>query len=207
MNELVLNNLPARIDIDNEWLRTMENLLTESEGLIIDNQPSYLNAEIQLKRITGHSNALEARRKELDKPFRDAAAAIKKLSDDARMRLETRKETLKRKMADFIVEQNRLRQEAEEITRQVAAEAAAQIEANPFDDVQPVENVIIPAAPQKLMTTVYEDWSFVIDCADLVPREFCIPDERKIREYIRANKEMAKIAGVTIVKETKVKSR
>jgi hypothetical protein len=207
MNELILNNLPARIDIDNEWLRTKQVLLDESDGLIIDNQPSYLNAEIQLKRITGHSNALEARRKELDKPFRDAAAAIKKLADDARSGLETRKETLKRKMAEFIVEQNRIRAEAEELARQEAAATAAELDDNPFKEVAPATDAIIPAAPQRLMTTVYDEYNFVIDCADLVPREFCIPDERKIREYIRANKDMAQIAGVTIVKETKVKSR
>ena len=44
--------------------------------------------------------------------------------------------------------------------------------------------------------TARKEWDFKIVNADLIPREFCTPDESKIRKFVKQNKELAKISGV-----------
>ena len=195
---------PSCVKIDAPWIETRDKLLSESTGLIVKDQTGYSAAELLLKRITAHSNELEDRRKGLTRPFNDAASSIKKMADDARASLEERKSQLKKNMADYIVEQNRIRQEAEEAARRQQAEQA---EVDPFGAAEIPAEVIIPGKTQKFMSSAYDDWTFEVVNPDLVPRAFCSPDEKKIREYVKANKEMATISGVTITKEVKVKAR
>jgi len=50
-------------------------------------------------------------------------------------------------------------------------------------------------------------WKFEIENPASIPREFCSPDERKIREYINREKDAASIPGARIWEDIAVQSR
>jgi len=63
------------------------------------------------------------------------------------------------------------------------------------------------ADTRKTMTTARTVWRFEIEDATAVPREFCTPDERKIREHVQRNKDAAGIPGVRVWEELAVQAR
>lgn len=103
-----------------------------------------------------------------------------------------------------------------------AAMAAARAEQNPFAEAEakaafeaqaeavaaaPMEIAPDTADTRKTMTTARTVWRFEIEDATAVPREFCCPDERKIREHVQRNKEAAGIPGVRVWEELAVQAR
>ena len=67
-----------------------------------------------------------------------------------------------------------------------------------------------PVIPDKMDTaglTVREDWKFSIIDHNLIPREYLIPDEKKIGRIVRAMKEQTNIPGVRAYAEKGVATR
>ena len=198
--------LPQMIEIESNWIDVRENILTRAVAITeVRSQSEYNDAEIILKAITKHSNDLEKHRKELAKPFQTVDKKIKALADEAREKLEEEKENLKKKMAAYVdVEREKQQKELEE----KAAAMVQEQESNPFAAfVQPQEIKLENKSVIKLMSSVTAVWKFEITDAVQVPREFCSPDERKIREYVQREKEAASIPGVRIYEETQIKAR
>ena len=198
--------LPQLIEIQSNWIDVRDNILFRAEALkTVSSQAEYNDAEIILKAITKHSNDLEKHRKELAKPFQAVDKKIKALADEAREKLEEEKENLKKKMAAYMdAEREKQQKELEE----KAAAMVQEQESNPFAAfVQPQEIKLENKSVIKLMSSVTAVWKFEITDAVQVPREFCSPDERKIREYVQREKEAANISGVRIYEETQIKAR
>ncbi len=61
--------------------------------------------------------------------------------------------------------------------------------------------------PKEEGVTVLFDWDFEIEDEAKIPREFLRPDEQKIRKYVKAMKEQARIPGVRIFKKERVRVR
>ena len=55
--------------------------------------------------------------------------------------------------------------------------------------------------------TVREDWKFSIVDAALIPREYLIPDEKKIGRIVRAMKDATNIPGVRVYAEKGIATR
>jgi len=198
--------LPQLIEIQSNWIDVRENILFRAEALkAVSSQAEYNDAEIILKAITKHSNDLEKQRKQLAKPFQAVDKKIKSLTDEAREKLEEEKENLKKKMAAYMdAEREKQQKELEE----KAAAIVQEQESNPFAAYVPQQEIKLENKPViKLMSSVTAAWKFEITDAVQVPREFCSPDERKIREYVQREKEAASIPGVRIYEETQVKAR
>jgi Skp family chaperone for outer membrane proteins len=120
-------------------------------------------------------------------------------------------------------DEERRRAEMERIERERQAEiAAAEADSNPFaaaeadakfaaqaEEVASAPAEIAPetADTRKTMTTARTVWRFEIEDATAVPREFCVPDERKIREHVQRNKEASGIPGVRVWEELAVQAR
>ena len=51
-------------------------------------------------------------------------------------------------------------------------------------------------APKVEGVSFRDDWDFVITNAALIPREYLIPDEKKIRAVVKAMKEHTNIPGI-----------
>ena len=50
-------------------------------------------------------------------------------------------------------------------------------------------------------------WKFLVENPELVPRQFCSPDERKIRAHVAAYGDKQPIAGVNIFADVQVSVR
>ena len=203
--ELTLEKVPLQIVIQGDWIEERDKILSESQAIKVKDQQSFTNAEFTLKKITGHSNELEKKRKELAAPFMDAQKKIKALADQNRADLEDEKTRLKKGMAKWIEAEEAKRKKEEEAAARLAAENA---KSDPFgDDADTAPSELVTAAPRKFASSARIVYDFEVVNPNLVPREFCSPDLSKIRTYINSNKDAAKIDGVDIKKTTKVQSR
>lgn len=141
--------------------------------------------------------ALIAKEKELCKPLSDAIARLKRLNSDYA--------TKKHKEA----EEERRRLEAEEAERAMEQISEAEESGKSFDP----DSVEIAQKPTGRIRTdanrTVKRWKFVVVDSNAVPREFCSPDEKKIRAYIQANKDKEQlfIPGVVASYEMSVESR
>jgi hypothetical protein len=145
--------------------------------------------------------------------------------------LESAKRLVSRKASDFIYEQERIRREverkrleAEEKARAIAdkaVEKADKLESNGKDkaaalivnEAHEKVNEILEAAPEvpdKLDTSglaIQENWKFSIVDEALIPREWLVPDEKKIGRIVRACKEQTDIPGIRVYCEKGVATR
>ncbi len=130
--------------------------------------------------------------------------------------LETKERWIKGQMEQYDAlkreearaEEQRLAEEARKAQEERILEAAVQAEksgdttqANIIIEtpVQPVA-VVIPKDVPKLENgpTFREVWQFEIERADLIPRAYLIPDEKKIGQVVRAMKNQANIPGIKV---------
>jgi DNA-binding Lrp family transcriptional regulator len=203
-------NLPERLEISQEWIRERNNLLVQAEAIqAVACQSDYQQAEIMLKLVTGTSNDAEKIRKKLSDPFNKVAKDIKKMADDARNPLETEKARIKSLMAEYIEETERKQREQMEAKAQEALASVAVDD--PFADLAATSafNEIAPETNdvKRFMSAAVKVWKFEIVEPMDVPREFLMPNEQKIREYVNANKDAAAIPGVRTWEETSIRSR
>jgi len=130
------------------------------------------------------------------KPLADAASicnqkayAWKKVEDERR-RIEAQR--IERENAKRVEEE--LLRTAEALTEDGNSELADEVMAQKVEvaTVKPVE----VAKPEGI--SYRENWQFRIVDASIVPREYLMPDEKKIGQFVKANKANTKIAGVEV---------
>jgi hypothetical protein len=143
--------------------------------------------------------------------------AICETEKEQLLKLEPAEKHLSAEMVAFIQEQEKKRREEEERIRQellrqeeerrlaIAEElekAGQKEEAERLiEEEVVVPNVRVENEVPKVEGLHYrEDWQFEIEDESLIPREFLMPDEKKIRKYVKAMGETAKIPGVKIFK-------
>lgn len=85
---------------------------------------------------------------------------------------------------------------------QTAAALREQKEQVPLPYFNPV-----PAVPKQQGSVLRQTWLFEIVDADAVPRQYCTPDEKKIRKVVQALGNAANIPGVRVWIETNEYSR
>ena len=136
--------------------------------------------------------------------------------------LDEAEKILKPKITAYLVEQDRIRLEAERAAERarlkiekeaadasdVAAELikegksaeAEQVVDMALEKVQEIEaeTPFVPSKPIANGTTLRETWNFEIENEELIPRQFLTPDLKKIRGYVQNMKRDARIAGVRI---------
>lgn len=206
-----LPTVPQKVEIDPDWVARRDKLIEEAKGVTeISDNDAYEQAETALKRITSSSNELEKFRKDFAKPFREAEKQIKTISDEAREPLEEEKQRLKKVMQSYLDEIERKRQE--EIEKQAEEQRKKQEQAaesgNPFEEIAAETNEEVQPTTQdvrKSMSRSQKVTKFEITNPKKVPREFCSPDEKKIRQATKQG--VTEIPGVKIWEETQVMSR
>lgn len=129
---------------------------------------------------------------------------------------------IKGRRQDWRVEQERIRAKAEEDARKKAKEEAdaralqeaAQLEKEGEREAAavvveqalaaPPPVIVMPSSvPKQANSAVRGEWDFRIDDPDQVQREYCSPDEKKIRAVVKTLGKNAPIKGVTVFwKET-----
>ncbi len=207
MSDLVrrVKSLPTSIVIDGKWVASRDKLVEKCVALkSINSQDEYDDAGILLKKLTKTSNGAEELRKKATKPLDDFKSTVKEMVDEAREPLEEHKARIKKEMGRYWQDvENKRQAELEAKT----VEVAKKVEADPFAmlDAEPVK--LETRYVEKTISTIKKVWKFRIIDESLVPREFCSPNESKIREYVNANKDAASITGVETYEELDVRSR
>ena len=144
-----------------------------------------VRADDVIGRIRKDKKMIEARFKE---PVSRAHQAHKKLTKERNEIMENyewAENLLKEKMKRFHMEKDRKALAEPEVT---------------------ITSITPPEPRSKLKhTTFVEKWKYKIDNPDKLPREYLMPDEKKIAATVRSMGEMAKIDGVQVYRDDEVR--
>lgn len=220
--------LPTAPIIPGAWLETRDALAAELNAIIVADNCGFQAASEIYNKGKKHAAALEKQRLAFSAPFSNAAKEIKAVADKALKPLYDAIDAANEKIAPYAAaERERERKEreaAEQAARDAAAKASAEAEdmaeltGEAPEPVAEIEPVAVERRAVSRDIRIGERVVFNIVAPDDVPRGFCMPDERAIREYIKANEEAYKAAlrenpewtaipGVTMKIETTVGGR
>ena len=155
-----------------------------------------------LAQIKGETKRLTTRQKEVTDPLNQALKAARALFKPALELLGQCEVKLKGHLAAA-------HQAAEAQKRAALQEAHVQaVEGNTEAAGQAIEVAEAAAElPQAEGVSYKSTWKFAITNPDIVPREYCSPDHKKIREVVQLQKGATNIPGVLVKEETQVASR
>jgi hypothetical protein len=186
------------------YLTEQERIRKEAERKVWEAEQEKIRAQQEATRKAQEAERkAEAERQRIaDAARRQAeeadARAARARSDESRRKAQAeadriRREAAEKAAADKIkadAEQARLRDEAAKREAEIAAKAPAQV-----------------AKMETKGISTREDWDFEILNPDLIPRDFLMVDESKIRRYAKAMKADADISGVRFFSKTIVQQR
>lgn len=152
-----------------------------------------------LQQIKGDMKRLEERKKAIIKPLNDALKAVRDLFRPAEDALGAAEQHLKAQIGHA-------QQAIQEANRQAMLATQAALAQNDVRTAALASGAIqATEAPQGL--SYRDSYEFRIVDASKLPREFLMPDERRIRAYIAEHGERASIPGVAIEKKVSVVAR
>jgi len=199
-----LPKMPGQLEVSAEWLERREELLAEVKGIVVEDEKQFYVATDLQAALTKHSNTLEKVRKELAKPFQEAARKIKQLVDKEREPLEAAKTELKKKNAEYAEEQRKIeqkeREEAEAKAREEAEKKLAEQEMESVlfggDGEEAPEPEPIEVETEHVQRRAVSRSARVIKNVEIVsvdearlPRAFFSFDEGKLKRFIRDSKD------------------
>lgn len=183
----------------------------------------YQDAAAELVRIKGVKSKLEDLRFSMTRPLDAAKTAIMDFFRKPQQSLVDAETRLKAALTEYDREQERIAEEArrkaqEEADRarrfeeQRAARLAEQGATEAAQEAQQraavVQTPVIQAATPKAAGISYRDeYCFQVVDPDLVPREFLMVDQAKIRQRVDASKGACDIAGVRVWTEKRIAAR
>lgn len=175
---------------------------------------------VQLKEVKGAQARLEALRTAITGPLNAALRSVNDLFRGPAGQLAEAEQTIKRELARYVGEQELLQMAAQRVADEAARKEREKLEAQSAraaeagraeraDELaQRAAMVVAPVverAPLKVsgvqMRTAVR---FVIEDASLLPREYLVPDEARIRKVVQALKQDARIPGVRVIVERAV---
>lgn len=169
-----------------EWLGLLRNFVVQS-----DEQQEQIAGV--LRDVKTRYKLIEDKRTEITKPLNQALRAVNDLFRPPKQRFEELEALLKGKITAYLDAKHRAN---EERLRQVAAAQTPAMAQLGLATVSPV------APPTGV--TVRKVWKYEITDPDLVPREYCSPDPKKIAA---ADPSTAEIPGVRFFQEQVVSAR
>ncbi len=222
------SNLPVASEQTNLAVTTMA---AKCSGILITNQDDLTEANSLLKGIKGLRLQVD---KEFDPGIQEAFAHHRTLVAQKRKwtdPLDQAEKALKPKITSYLLEQDRLAQEAARRDReardkmqQVADKASDvaydKIKAGDLDEADEVVaeaqtkiDQIQAARPAPVVkavasgTSIRHNWKHRVVDASLVPREYLIVDEQALAAVARIRKDQAKVPGVEFYDDPTVATR
>ena len=177
--------------------------------------------------INGKMKGFEEERKSITKPLDESKARVINLFRPILTSCEEAIKIVKAKMLTYQQEQevirrqeeDRLREETrkenERLQKDAERKAAKEEAKGNSDRAEEIREAVQPApmpivvqteTPKVKGISMREHWKFRITNPDLVPREYCIPDESAIRGIVNTMKGKTSIAGVEPYREDIVAS-
>lgn len=191
--------------------------LTIAESIIVKTPQQAQVAGDWRNKIKTKLKQLDEERKELTRPLDEVKAKIMDKYRPAIDALNTAYKLFDKGLSEYLAIQEQIREEqqrkleAEAEKKRQEAEAKAQEWADKgnekkseewFDKADNVIAPVVPETPKVEGITTRKDWDFEIVDINQVPRDFCIPDEKAIRAYVKATKGTRQIAGIKIFEKT-----
>lgn len=192
----------------------VESTCSSLAGYRVTTAEQYQDGAGVLKRIKGAQQRIEALRTAITAPLNAALKAANDLFRAPAQRLLDAERAIKGELARYSEEQERIRREeqrrADEAARKqrealeqraAKAEASGKVEKASTLALQAaavVAPVIQREAPKVAGIAMREVAEYEVTDASLLPREYLVPDDKKIGAVVRALKLEAKIPGVTV---------
>lgn len=193
--------------MDKDLTRTVDGLIAEMAVLKITSDDENIIAATFLKR----NKETQAFVKEwFEEERAKTYSAYKAVTDQIKFfqdKLTAAETAVKRRIADYQIQQEKKRREEErrlqEEARKAEEERRLQQAITTGDETildKPVEPLrVVVEAPKKVDGVSFvEKWEWMIENTDILPREYMIPDERKIRGVVNAMKGNTTIPGVKV---------
>ncbi len=214
-----MSNINVVIDTEKVSQSTDVTILCKNAEITISNQGDYDSASTILKAVKSRYKELDDQRKEITKPIDEAKKSVMNLFKQPLELLEKTESFLKRKMIDYTEEQERKaraeqkrlqdladKQAAEEkkkldakIARALESgktEKAEELQAKKEEVIPMTVPIITPQFETQKGQSFRENWSAIIIDPNLVPREWCVPDEKALNAFAKSTKGTKQIPGV-----------
>jgi len=137
------------------------------------------------------------RREELERQAREAERKAREKADEERRQAEAAA------AAGRAEEAAKMRAAAAERERKAAEQAAERREAA----AAVVAPTVVVEVPKVAGHSVIETWGFAVVDANLIPREYLMPDEDRIGKVVRALKATTNIPGIKVIRGERQASR
>lgn len=211
-----------------EMTTNAEQTLTTCQNLKIKGQEEYSYAGECLKQIKSKMTNLEDKRKEITRPLDVAKKAVMDLFRKPLDMLSEAERIIKKGLLTYQQEQETLRREQEKkLTEQARKEEerkrkALEERARKAEEKGNLEKAeelrekkeevfvpapVVPNQVEKIRgVTTKKIWKFRIVDANLIPREYLIPNEKMLGDIARATKDTLKIPGIGFYSEEVIAS-
>lgn len=193
----------------NEIATKTDSVLTTVQKYEITTIQQYTNAQALLQDIKSLQKAVDEyfdpAVKKAFEAHREILSAKKKQSEP----LKSAENLLKSKIAEYNKELERQRRIVEEHLRKLEEERRLQEAVDTNDESVLDAPIIVPVVQETHRingTTIVKNWTFRIVDEALIPREYLLVDEKKVRGVVRALKEKANIPGIEVYAEDVVRS-
>ena len=217
-------------EITQETQQMVNNSIKELavvDSLRITTPAEYSQAGEMLKMVKGNYKTIDAKRKELELPFRDGLKGLQDFFKPVLERYSYAETKLKLGIVNYTVEQSRIRADQERKARELAAKEQDRIDAEATADALQAESEgnhnqaeeILNTVPQVAMPVIQDtqvkvegvsmrdNWQYRIVDTSLLPREYMIPDEKLLSSIAKAKHDSMKIPGVEFFNEPIVSAR
>lgn len=154
------------------WLAHAREASPIVDDLSVENEVDQEFAAEILRDVKESIRQVEEKRKEITVPLNNALNAVNGLFRPAREALEALEKGLKQKIAGYL--------ERKELANRAALELAAK--SDEVEEAQQALALVDQSGPPKGVSVRYV-WKFRVVDAELVPREYCSPDAKKIGAF------------------------
>jgi hypothetical protein len=192
--------------------------LSDVKSIAIRNPEQLKTAGDISNKIKTRIKELDTDRKELTRPLDDVKAKIMDKYRPAIEQLTQAQRLIDGVISDYLLEQRRIQQEQQRKVEEEARKERERAEAKAkewaakgnekkaeewLDKSEAVIAPVIQAPDTKAAgISTREDWDFEITDANLIPRDYLIPDDKTIRAFVKATKGKKEIPGVKIIAKT-----
>jgi hypothetical protein len=197
-----------------------DELVARAQNVKIITATGYGEAAGWLKSIKGFLKAIEDARTRITKPLNDSLREVNAQAKEAARPFLESEAKIKRAMIAYSDEQDRIRaaeqrraNEAAEKERlrlqEIADRAAAKGQEGKAEIfAERAQAVVAPvaqrAAPKVEGVSIPKVWQYEITDEDLIPREYLVVDEVKLRKVVMALKSQTNIPGVRVFEQKRI---
>jgi hypothetical protein len=206
-----------------EVVQDVSALCKKTEIKIL-NQEVYDAATEITVQIKKRYKELDERRKSITKPMDAQKKAVMDVYNPALKLLEDSEKTLKKAMLDYIEEQDhkakleqkrlqdledkRVADEKKKLEARIErakesgkTEKVEELEAKKEEVVSASVPIIAPQYKVPEGQSFKDNWKAIVINANLVPREWCIPNEKALNDFAKSTKGTIQIAGIEFKNE------